>query len=139
MILDGFFSFAVSNYCRLPSWIPLLFVHYCMQRIRLQKLHNCFKNYTTMFHHWMLYIMLRFSFLRYNKILFYAECHYMQEFHLFSHCVLIFSEIWVHLELFSQALVKIDCCVFPIAKLFQKCFRSELYFHFMILSVAPCF
>lgn len=63
----------------------------------------------------------------------------MQEFHLCSYCILIFNGICVHLELFFQALVKMDCCVFPIAKLFQKWFRSELYFHFMILSVAPCF
>lgn len=63
----------------------------------------------------------------------------MQIFHLSFYCILIFSGIWVHLELFSQAFLKIDCCAFPIAKLFQKWLRIELYFHFMILSVAPCF
>lgn len=72
------------------SWTPLLFVHYCLQKQRLQNLHYCIFSAF-----WMLFIILRFSFLRYNNVLFYIEYHYIQEFHLCSYCILIFGGIWV--------------------------------------------
>lgn len=51
----------------------------------------------------------------------------MQEFNLSCYCILILSQIWlrIHLELFFRVLVKIDFCIFPTAKLFQKWFRNN--------------